>query len=298
GSATAPPRPPARRCAPAARARSTRRPSSSTGPTASDPGRTVHSPSDRSRGAPRRPPRGEPVANPPIDDRLDAGPGTHDPPQLARREAAHHRYRPIMPCNRMKAHRKGQEPEARRGDPTPAQVAHHYGAARYTTQLFHEKRRVGIDEMVQQLGADDDVHGAVGKGKGERVGTHASVDRRPRRREQRARFVRYDGEQLETELARHRSGAPWNVSEPGADVEQDQPRLPVARRTPKRVAQRSAHRVQSAEPAIRARDVDDRPLTHHRIDVRIIEELNAAPAVRHERLRPATHRSNRAYPPR
>ena len=81
----------------------------------------------------------------------------------------------------MKAEWEGDEPDSRCGQPAAAQVAYDYTMLRHAVEFAQHFQRASVLEMVEELRAENDVHGVAGEWQCQRVGS--------RRRQRRARCL-------------------------------------------------------------------------------------------------------------
>jgi hypothetical protein len=84
----------------------------------------------------------------------------------------HHR---VVPAGGMEPQREGCEPDPGRGNPAPMDVTHDRLHPGHPVHLGQDESCVGIEEVMQDLRARDDVHAAVGEG--ERAGVTADGPR-------------------------------------------------------------------------------------------------------------------------
>jgi hypothetical protein len=95
--------------------------------------------------------------------------------KLGDSEAPHHRNDTVVTANSMKSKGKRDQPQARRGEPASPEVAYDHANSRDAVHFAQQSQRVFAGEMVQDLGAHDDVDTSVREGKSQRVTT----DREP-----------------------------------------------------------------------------------------------------------------------
>ena len=185
----------------------------------------------------------------------------------------------------MKAEREGDEPEAARGEPAPAQVAHDHAVARDAVELAEQGRELGAGEVVEDLRAEHDVHAPRREGERERVARHRVPDPLSRDARERLGRVEADGAQGKPRALGERVRGLGEVAVTRADVEQRDRRGRVpARQRAQRVVEREQRGAAAAEPAVGARDVGDGAGADVVGDVRVVEQLDAAAARRREEV--------------
>src|SRR3954469_16779937 len=102
----------------------------------------------------------------------------------------------------METERPGDQPEAARRDPAPAQVAHDHVAASHAIELAEHARDLAVVEVMQELRAGHEVDAVVGKGQGERIGARAAVQRAPTDATEALRTIDAEHDERHAPLAR------------------------------------------------------------------------------------------------
>ena len=108
-------------------------------------------------------------AQPSLHMRCHANRGSDQPRELSARKSPQHGDDTIMARHRVKAKGKRDEPESGRRDPAPSQIADDHRMPRDPIQFSNERFGVGGVEVVKKLGAEHDVHAAIGEGQRVRV---------------------------------------------------------------------------------------------------------------------------------
>src|ERR1700680_3383739 len=82
----------------------------------------------------------------------------------------------IVSSNGMKSKGKREEPQSRRRDPAPVDVAYDDANSSDTIHLAQQRGRIVSSEVMQHLRAHHDIDAVVREGQTTRVGTHGDVD--------------------------------------------------------------------------------------------------------------------------
>lgn len=115
----------------------------------------------------------------PSHSRRDTHGSAHGGGELVGREPAQHRHHSVVPAYWVKAQGPRGKPNPGDGQPAAANVTDNDAAASHTVELAQQDDPIIAAKVVQQLRAQYDVEGAVGKGQVSRIraqhGRSASV---------------------------------------------------------------------------------------------------------------------------
>src|SRR5664279_306913 len=204
----------------------------------------------------------------------------HELTELIRCEAAQHGNDAVVAAHGVEAERVRGEPDAGGREPTAADVAHDHAHAGDAVELAQHRDGVAGLEMMERLRADDDVDALGRDRERERVGTNRYNAARARITQERRAQVDAEGGDGAAARAPCLHHAHGNVADAGANVEE---RERVRARVLERAFELGLHGARAAEHGVRARHVRERTRAKPIVDVGIVENLIAAPALRRQK---------------
>ena len=188
----------------------------------------------------------------------------------------------------MKAQRESGEGPTQGRDPAPTQIADDDAAPRDAIQLGNEASPALLVEVVQQLGAENEIDAVIRHGERQRVAADRRVYPMAGRGDQSESAIEGNGLEHDASSPRNLACAPWQIGQAGADIQQRCPRHASIPQVIEEWTEREHNSATTTEEHVGAFDIAVRPFAERGIDFRVVENF--------ERCR--SHRSSCAYPPR
>jgi hypothetical protein len=173
----------------------------------------------------------------------------------------------------MKAQREGGDGPPGGGNPASSQIADDDTAPGDAIQLGDDSNGLLVIEMVQYLGAKNEVYAPVRKGERERIAADGHVHSVARRGEQVEGAIEGDRSEREAAAARELARPPGEISESGADVQQGRLCDIGAPELIEEGTKREHNGTSTPQQHVRAFDVPMRSLAQDWIDIWIVEDF-------------------------